>query len=165
MLHYWEQEESGKLQVKLDEEQYNKEDLVEVKIPINLPYHSNWKEFERFDGEVDINGVHYRYVMRKIYNDSLVLLCIPNQVKNKVQAVQDQFAGLVTDLQKNPAQQKSKKTSSFPSFTFVTDYLLQQSVSWNAAITVIQPVYGRDAVVSVINFAVGCPWHPPDPIS
>lgn len=162
LLHYWQQQGTVALQAKLDREQYDPENLLEIKIPLNLPYHSNWTEFERFDGEVTVSGTHYRYVMRKIYNDSLVLLCIPNEIKNKVQAVQDQFAGLVTDLQKSPEQQKSKESNSFSPFKFAGDYIFQQTSYRSPALAALLPIYGAELVTPVISFALSCPWHPPD---
>ncbi|MGN6435344.1 MAG: hypothetical protein ACTHMM_02380 [Agriterribacter sp.] len=166
LLHYWEQEESLKLLAKLDQQQYNKEDLVEVKIPLNLPYHNNWKEFERFDGEIDIDGMHYRYVMRKVYNDSLILLCIPNEIKTKMQTARDQFFSLVNDLQKSSGQKKSGDTNTLPAFKFGGDYTFQQTGNeWNAIVVPFQHVYGPALVAPVISASLACPWQPPDFLS
>lgn len=162
LLHYWEHEENRKLQATLDEQRYNEEDLVEVKIPLNLPYHSNWKEFERFDGEIDIDGMHYRYVKRKIYNDSLILLCIPNEIKAKLQTARDQFFSLVSDLQKSSGQKKSSESNPLPSFKFGGDYIFQQTNDWNAILSTYRPTYARAAVTPVIAMSLGCPWQPPD---
>lgn len=165
VLHYWERHENASVLAKLDREQYNKEDLVEVKIPLNLPYHNNWKEFERFDGEIDIKGTHYRYVMRKIYNDSLILLCIPNEVKTKLQTARDHFFSLVNDLQKTSGQKKSTDTNSLPAFKFGGDYICQLSNDWTALTISSLYVYDNSSVVPVIDMSLACPWHPPDAIA
>ena len=34
------------LQTKLDNQQFNTKDLVELRLPLNLPYITDWKEFE-----------------------------------------------------------------------------------------------------------------------
>ena len=72
------------LEAKLDKNDYKEDDLIEIRVPVNLPYQLNWTSFERFDGEIDVDGIHYKYVKRKIYNDSLILLCLPNQAKQNL---------------------------------------------------------------------------------
>ena len=99
---------SGKTMVqRIDADAYHDQDLVEVRVPINLPYQTSWKEFERYDGEIYMNGVHYNYVKRKIQNDTLILLCLPNTEKTRLMNARETFFSLVNDLQD---QQPSKST-------------------------------------------------------
>ncbi len=41
--------------------------LITVKIPINLPYQTDWREFESIDGEMSFKGKTYKYVKRKAH--------------------------------------------------------------------------------------------------
>lgn len=66
------------LEARLDNNDYNEKDLLEIKIPLSNPYQVSWNDFERVDGEVDIQGVTYKYVKRKVEEGQLVLLCIPH---------------------------------------------------------------------------------------
>lgn len=78
---------SRQLESKLDRLQYDETQLTTIKIPVtHLAYYQNSAAFERVDGEMDINGVPYKYVKRRIYNDSLELLCIPDQMLIKLRA-------------------------------------------------------------------------------
>jgi len=86
---------------RIDRAEYNDKDLIEVKVPVNLPYQTNWKEFERYDGEIQIAGVHYNYVKRKLQNDTLILMCIPNTDKMKLFNARETFFSLVNDMQQN----------------------------------------------------------------
>jgi hypothetical protein len=45
-----------------------------------MPYISD-KDYENAYGETVIKGVHYQYVKRKIENNVLYLLCLPNDTK------------------------------------------------------------------------------------
>lgn len=72
---------------------YADKDLVLVKIPIMLPYTTNWKEYERYDGEIEWGGVHYNYVKRKILNDTLFLLCLPDIKGTRLADAHNQYAG------------------------------------------------------------------------
>jgi hypothetical protein len=86
---------------RIDRAKYNDKDLIEVKVPVNLPYQTNWQEFERYDGEIQIAGVHYNYVKRKLQNDTLILMCIPNTDKMKLFNARETFFSLVNDMQQN----------------------------------------------------------------
>ncbi|HTN08639.1 hypothetical protein [Agriterribacter sp.] len=161
LLQYWEVQQNAKLEVQLDQRQYDEKDLVEIKIPIHLPYHSNWNDFERYDGEIDIDGVHYKYVKRKIFNDSLVLLCIPNHIKIKISTARDAFFSLVNDLQKDAANSKSSHTSF--SFHFSGgDYICQENEDWQIITETLAAVYHHPAPAALLSFSATSPWQPPD---
>ncbi|PWT99313.1 MAG: hypothetical protein C5B52_10845 [Bacteroidetes bacterium] len=106
---------------RLDKAQYNDADLVEVKVPLLLPYFYSWKDYERFDGEVEFNGVHYNYVKRKVSNDSLILLCIPNIQTAKVEQGQQDYFRLINDVQNNGASKKESPSSIVSKF-LLSDY-------------------------------------------
>ncbi len=58
--------------------------LITVKIPIRLPYQTDWKDFERAEGEVTVNGSVYRYVKQRVYRDTLILMCINDHDKSRL---------------------------------------------------------------------------------
>ena len=86
------------------------------KQPVNLPYYTNSKNFQRLDGEVNIEGTIYKYVKCRIYKDSLEMLCIPHLSKMKIENSKEEFFKLVNDFQqagnkkKEPATQKVFKS-------------------------------------------------------
>ena len=104
---YFQDQATVAIETRLDQQQYSEEELIEFRIPINLPYQTNWKDFERFDGEVEIEGIHYKYVKRKVENGELVILCIPHESKMKLQTSRDEFFKLVNDLQQSTPGKKS----------------------------------------------------------
>lgn len=161
LLQLWETQGNEKLEAKLDFHQYDDEDLVEVKIPINLPYHYNWSEFERYDGEIDIDGVHYKYVKRKIFNDSLVLLCIPNEIKTRMSTARDELFSLVNDLQKEAANTHSTHTTI--SFSLSGgDYICQENEEYRVFLETGRVVYHYPSPAPLISVTTGSPWQPPD---
>ena len=89
------------LQSNVEKNRYNNEDLVEIRVPLNLPYQTDWKEFQSYDGNIQVDGVDYRYVKRKVEKGELVLLCIPNHSKTHLTTARDRFFMLVNDLQHN----------------------------------------------------------------
>lgn len=107
------------LETKIENSDYDESSLIEIRVPLNAPYLSdNSTEFERYDGELELDGVHYKYVKRKIVNGELVLLCLPNKSKTELQNSREEFFKLVNDLNN---QNKSKSnTSAYKSVT--TEY-------------------------------------------
>jgi len=97
------------LRAKIDRLDFDESQLVTIKVPLNLPYQQNWAEFERYDGDVSVDGVQYKYVMRRVYNDSLVLKCLPNESKKRIDHAAHHYYQLINDLQhKGTPSEKSK---------------------------------------------------------
>lgn len=86
---------------EFDEHLYADGLLTEVKIPLNLPYMQDMAAYERVDGNVEVNGIHYNYVKRKISGDTLYILCQPNYAKTKWVNEKTELAGGVNDLPVN----------------------------------------------------------------
>jgi hypothetical protein len=97
------------LEAQFDENKYDESQLISIKIPVRyLPYFSNSTSFERVDGQIEIKGIQYKYVKRRIYNDSLEMLCIPNHMAMKLQTAQNEFFKFSNDLQ------QEKKSGQYP---------------------------------------------------
>ena len=110
------------LEAKLDQNDYDASQLFEIRVPLNLPYHNDWQEFERYNGEIEVNGIHYKYVKRKVEKGEMVLLCLPNNEKQNLLSARDQFFKLVNDLQQNNSGKKSDQGSPNTIKTFNFEY-------------------------------------------
>ena len=82
-------------------------------MPLSLPYLTSWSDYERFDGEITINGSHHNYVKRKIASDTLYLLCIPNKEKDELDIAKTSFGTDANDLAGKSDQPQAKKTIGF----------------------------------------------------
>jgi hypothetical protein len=98
---YMQFQADTRLEAQLDLDQYDPSRLIEMRVPLNMPYQLNSSDFERYDGEIEIKGAHYKYVKRKVENGQLVLLCLPNETKMQLQSARDEFFKLVNDLPQN----------------------------------------------------------------
>ncbi len=117
------------LESKIDHAQYDESTLMEIKIPLNAPYLSgNSTVFQRFYGEIELKGIHYQYVKRKVVNGELVLLCIRNENKNRIRNSGVDFFKLVNDIHHSTQGKENSAGSSGKSFT--TEYK-EQNNSWN----------------------------------
>lgn len=120
VTHYADQHHTRQLEARIDQQHFDEADLLEISVPLDLPYHADWQDFERFDGEVEVDGVHYKYVKRRVYQGKLILLCLPNTARMHIQTARDQFFRLINDLNHSSENGSSGvKISKAP----VSDYL------------------------------------------
>ena len=116
-----ENESIARLEAQLDNNNYDDAQLISIKVPItHLAYYNSSAIFERADGQIQSGGITYKYVKRRLYNDSLEVLCIPDNAAMQLNTAKNEFFKLVNDLQSN---NQNKKTGSHKDFhkNFSTD--------------------------------------------
>ena len=112
LFHYAQQQSDAHLVTRLDKAAYNEADLITITVPLNLPYQIDRPEFERVDGEINLDGKIYKYVKRKVEAGHLVLLCLPDVAKQQLQdAKHDYFKG-VNDLDNTASSGKNNTSKS-----------------------------------------------------
>lgn len=100
---------TAKLEQKISTGSYSEDQLVEIRIPLNMPYYSD-KDYEEVYGETDWNGEHYRYVKRKVSNNTLYLLCLPDKENTSIAKVKNEYTKAVNDV---PANKGSQQKNNF----------------------------------------------------
>jgi len=115
----------SRIKEKINNNRYHNSDLVEVKIPVNMPTQQDWDGYEAVSGQVDIKGNRYDYAEIKITRDTLFLHVIPNTDLVKVVKAKGLYAKLVSELpasnSKHPVNSFTKKSiceSEFLSFNY-----------------------------------------------
>lgn len=96
------------LEALLDKNDYDESQLVELKVAMNLPYQTSRSSFERVDGEIELNGTMYKYVKRKVANDTLYLMCIPDTKKMRLETAKNDFFKVSNDLDQNNNSKSSE---------------------------------------------------------
>lgn len=94
---------------QINEKNYDDADLIEIVIPLNLPYMQNSAGFERVDGSVEKDGVNYNYVKRRIHSDTLYVLCLPNNERTRLLKQKTKYSARVNDFE---IAKKEKKSST-----------------------------------------------------
>jgi len=120
LLTAWLEQSSNALQdAQLDDNEYEESQLIAIKIPItHLSYYANSREYERVRGQIEVGGVQYKYVKRRIYNDSLEVLCIPDQITMSFRTLNNELLKFANGLQhtgQNKKQGANSVTFSSPS--------------------------------------------------
>lgn len=98
---------------RINNNSYNRTDLVEVKIPVHLAI-EDWATYQPISGQVQFKNNNYNYAELKLTRDTMYLLCIPNQDKSRLANANIIYAKEVSDI---PANKKStlpsiKKTAN-----------------------------------------------------
>jgi hypothetical protein len=123
VISYLQKNHVATMEAQIDEQKYNEADLISIKTTLNLPYYTSSPAFERAYGSVTIDGVSYEYVKRRIYNDTLELLCLPNHRQSALNAVSSEIAKGVADGASLPA----KKTITIK--VLLPDFFTESSTS------------------------------------
>lgn len=105
---------------QLDKNLYDDASLVEIAVPLNMPYLSAQPDYERVNGSIELNGVQYNYVKRKINNDTLHILCIPNQQKTQLHAAKNDYTKQLADVSpgKRANNPQTKKAAPFSEYCY-----------------------------------------------
>lgn len=129
LMNYLEAHQATQLERRLDEKQYDETALIEIHVPVSLPYQTDWKDFERVNGEIEYQGTHYKFVERKLQGGEMIYKCIPNEGKAQLVNARENFFKLVNDLQTQESSSKKSATNhSVKTFSF--DYC-DELKSWS----------------------------------
>lgn len=127
LFSYAQQQSDKQLASLLDNHQYSDADLITVKIPLSMPYQTMQSGFERVEGEITVNGKIYKYVKRKIVDGAIILMCLPDQNKMRLQSAKDDFFKTTNDIAQNNTSKKSDNGKASIFKNLASDY--EQQVS------------------------------------
>ena len=162
LFAYTLQQWDARITASLDRETYNENDLITLKVPLSLPYQTDWKEYERVDGEITISGQLYKYVKRKVVHGELVLLCLPDPHKTNLETAKDEFFKQANNLQSSSPAKKTA-TAAFASFSDIAYEYDNQRYDWllHMAANDILPSYGI-TTEQLLHRSLTTPEQPPD---
>ena len=108
------------LQQRLDDEFYEADDLLTLKIPVNLPYQTDWHSFQRVEGDFERNGKFYNLVKQKVERDTLIVIYIKDHQETSLFESLSEIVHATTDT---PMSKKAGKLIE----NFTKDYLTTSS--------------------------------------
>jgi hypothetical protein len=106
----------AQLEKQVDKNNYDEGQLLSIKTKLDLPYYSSSPQYERAYGTVTIEGVQYQYVNRRVYKDTLELLCIPNEAKTKMQSLKNELAKAFADGHSSTPKKNTTLKITLPDF-------------------------------------------------
>jgi hypothetical protein len=128
LISFLQTKADQQLEAVIDNHEYSDEELIEMRVELNMPYQQRFTEFERHYGQVNIDGKEYTYVKRKIEGDVLILKCISNESKTQLKNI----AAEMTKSNGNSGQQNDGPVKSgVKVFGFECDDVLAAAASVN----------------------------------
>ncbi len=162
VVEYMQQKADNQLEACLDNNSYDDSQLIELKVPINVPYQTNWSTFQRYDGEIEINGLLYKYVKRKVANDTLYVMCIPNTKKMHLENAREDFFKISNDLMQSNSSKKSDNSKSNTFKNQLTDYIQYLSSVNNNSLSNSQNFWLPVKFQNTLSSPHLSPEQPPD---
>jgi len=96
-----EEREASSLEASVENDDYDSTLLVMLRIPADaLPYCNATRDFQPAAGFIQIGGLRYREVKKRVYNDSVEFLCLLDGAANRLRSARNDYFSLVNDLQK-----------------------------------------------------------------
>ena len=161
IVDYMQKRSDEKLEVRFDHNEYNESQLIEIKIPVNMPYQTSWSEYERYDGEVEMDGISYKYVKRKLCNDTLYLKCIPNTQRMQLQAAKNDIFKNNNDIAQNSSN-KSDHSKSVTLKKLISEYDEHSFLFKLYVLPATQSLFGLYLQKRIITSIHIFPEQPPD---
>lgn len=130
-LHEYLQDRARRqLEARLDRQQFDPAALLHIKVAsTHLSYYNTSAAFERLDAQIDIQGVPYQTVARRILADSVEYVCIPNLTALGLRESRNAYFSFVNDLRQPENDQNGGRTAAGQDF-FGDPYLLPDAFSF-----------------------------------
>ena len=149
---------SEKQDAKIDAGNYDEANLIEVRVPLNMPYQDRVTDFERHYGEMTVDGIVYTYVKMKVDHNELILKCIRDlnrqQIKNSENSVAK--ANSSQDMENT-----GKKHNSSISKNVISDYDNKNNTYNLAANKSLVLLTYPDFTTAVLKASITPPHQPP----
>lgn len=110
LINLLEHHAKDNLQQVIEEKAYNPEHLIELSVNLDLPYLSDWHNWESVEGMVTIDGIPYQYVERILKGGKMTYRCLPNDGMQQAISARDRFMKLSYDFT-HPSGQKSSSSA------------------------------------------------------
>jgi hypothetical protein len=154
-----EDQHTRQMAIKVEQADYNESELISVKTYYPLPYLTNTPDFERWDGEVNVNGVVYKYVKRRFINDSIEFLCLPDYRSTQIKNDKENLLRIANDL---PQQEQNKKQEKAPAFKRVLSDYCEEITSAELTALKIQLTHFSNYILPSTGFYGNITGQPPD---
>lgn len=116
---WWELRADRQLEARLDVDDYENSSLFFIKIPVHsLSYYNSSSEFERVDGEIIIGDVAYKFVKRRLFKDSLELMCVVNETAMQMARTRNDLSRNSSAPKQNRSPEQKDYSPAILDFTF-----------------------------------------------
>jgi len=149
---------SEKQDAKIDAGNYDEANLIEVRVPLNMPYQERVTEFERHYGEITVDGVVYTYVKMKVDHNELILKCIPDLNRQQIKNSENSLAKANSS---QDMENTSKKHNNSFSKNIISDYDNKNQTCHLPENKLVVLLSYPDFTTSILKASIAPPHQPP----
>ncbi|HZI52243.1 MAG TPA: hypothetical protein VFD56_00960 [Chitinophagaceae bacterium] len=153
-----------KLELRLDNNQYDESQLIELRVSLNLAYQNDQGDFERHYGEIEIDGMYYTYVKRKIEDGYLIVKCIPNRSKEQIKEAGNDYFKMTNGLDQNQPDKKQNSNSNLAK-NFWSEYDGRETDFTIDIFSELIRKHFRNSSTALYGICLSSPGQPPETIS
>lgn len=140
----------------LNDELYNEDELIELAIPVSLPYPVEEKDYERVNGKFGYKGLQYQLVKQKFKDNTLYVLCIPDIEQTRMSKSVHEYANMVNDVPASSGKTMNILAKLIKDFESINSNQLENFSGWESK------VLFRPAVFQIISRTTGIASPPPE---
>jgi hypothetical protein len=150
------------LLAKVEEENFDEAEIIEISVPLNLPYTSDWQYWQPVSGTIQLDGIPYNYIAQKLTGGRMYYRCLPNVAKKMAINARDEFLKLAYNLTHGDAAGKQKSQSKVVISTTLGDYD-DAVASYRMRVAHQQRVVHHGYLPQVVGLVyMQLPWLPPE---
>lgn len=146
---------SMEMNQRLDDDNYNADETVTIKIPLTVPYNTFGQDYERMTGSFEHHGEFFKLIKQKLEKDTLYIVCIKDHKEKQLHAAMTDFIKLSTDL---PTSQQTLKLLS----GLIKDYIPTTQTVLNQNRKALCLTFGTTPDFSLLTNNLPVPTPPPD---
>ena len=118
-----------RMEQRLDNGLYKNCQTITIKVPLYLPYQSDWQHFHRVDGKLDFQGKHYNAVKHRIFRDTMYTVFVRNNYKNRLDEKMDQLVSLFSGFTGSGSGESHVRNNLLKDFLLMDDSTLYSHFS------------------------------------
>ena len=112
-ISWFESHENAHWIARLDKDHFDEDQLIVLKVSASgIPYSNPSASFERADGEIEVGNTHYRFVRKRVFNDSVEFVCIADREAARLRKAKNDILRLVTGVPDTGGHGKSSSRTA-----------------------------------------------------
>ncbi|MBX2961551.1 MAG: hypothetical protein KF687_03510 [Cyclobacteriaceae bacterium] len=119
------------LLAQFDDDDYDRDHEVVIKVPITIPYATDSEDFTRVDGEFEHNGEFYRIVKQKLQSDTLHIVCVKDLTTKALKQTLADYVKSFSDTPFNEKNQAKGLQNLIKDFMAASTTLQSINMGWN----------------------------------
>ncbi|HEY0740778.1 MAG TPA: hypothetical protein VGD40_04915 [Chryseosolibacter sp.] len=122
------------LEARIEANGIDSNELIEIKIPLTLPYPIQQKGFENIDGRFEHKGVFYKLIKHKFDQDTVYVVCVRDSDTRELTQAFEDYVAKTNDTPTNSKNTLTLFGKFLKDFQHVESDIVQSGNGWQSVI-------------------------------